>query len=146
MSSRRYSEISSSWSTMCGEGGVVEGAAVEEKAHAAGPVSGRGRRKSTHTSRPLSTTEPALLAHLASARLPRRLPAVLHLAAGDRPPALVRRLEHEESARAVEDQSTRGRRDPRDLESGVSVERAWWAHHVRFPSDGSAVKDLTARA
>ena len=57
---------------------------------------GRGRRKSTQTSRPRVDDQAAFLVHLAPARLPRSLPVVLHLAAGDRPSALVGRLEHEE--------------------------------------------------
>ncbi len=117
-----------------GECPVIEGAAVEEKAHPAraARVAGGGNRH-TRADRS-STTSPLSSWHLAPACLPRRLPAVLHLATGDRPPALVRRLEHEEPPGTVEDQSTRRCRDPRDLEVASASNAPARAHQARFPS------------
>jgi hypothetical protein len=59
--------------------------------------------------------EPALFADLAAARIPRRLTLLIDLAAGNRPPALVGRLEDEQPSLAVEDQGARRCRDARRL-------------------------------
>jgi hypothetical protein len=91
---------------------VVEDTAVEKKAHTTW-TAGLGAQE-VHAHQPSGgDVEAALLPGLAATSLPRGF-ADLHNTARDRPTALVRRLQDEQSALPATDQGSGGSRDGRD--------------------------------
>src|SRR6266700_4257410 len=91
-----------------GEAVIIEAAAVEEEPDAAGvrwPAGAGGPAAAEiHAGQPPGPqVKPALLADLAPAGVPRRLPVGFHDAAGDGPARLIGRLEYQQPPRLVED-------------------------------------------
>src|SRR5271166_648268 len=113
-----------------GERLVAHFPAVEEEPDP--PWAARARAAEVHRREPRAGhVDAGLLAHLALARLPRRLPVRLHDTAGDRPAALVGRLEDQQPARPVEDERPRGCRNTRERYSLLCgrIRLAVAAHH-----------------
>src|SRR5947209_609228 len=91
---------------------------MEQEAHPTRPARPRAQEVDADETG-LRDLEPALLADLAPARLPRRLTNGVDLATRDGPALLVVRLEDQQLPVPIEDQPTSRRRDPGDLVCGL---------------------------
>src|SRR5271166_7005215 len=129
-----------------GERLVAHFPAVEEEPDP--PWAARARAAEVHRREPRAGhVDAGLLAHLALARLPRRLPVRLHDTAGDRPAALVGRLEDQQPARPVEDERPRGYRNTRErhrfLHSRIRPRLAVTDHGPPVPLPGQESQSLS---